>query len=266
MSEVSIFGKKWTDLVFEGRNKSYGAYQLRNENGRTTLTALFFGVMLMGALGGGGLLLSSFGKKPVILPSPEPPTIVTVSKLLPPTPPTPPAPKKITAPAASNPDLKNLSNPVIVSRDEHPDDIAPNNTPVAPDPAPGNDTPSTGVATSPAPAATGNAVVPNDRPVRPGALDVLPTFPGGIDKFYKYVGNNFEKPEFDEGVKLTVLVAFVIEIDGSLSDIRVVENPGRGLDKEAIRVLKSLRTKWRPGIKDGKPVRTLYSLPITVTQ
>jgi protein TonB len=57
---------------------------------------------------------------------------------------------------------------------------------------------------------------------------------------------------------------FVIEKDGSMTDIKVLRNPGYGMDKEAIRVLKSLKTKWKPGIKDGQKMRTQYTLPITV--
>jgi protein TonB len=59
-------------------------------------------------------------------------------------------------------------------------------------------------------------------------------------------------------------MSFVIEKDGSMTDIKVVRNPGYGLDKEAIRVLKSLRTKWSAGMKNGKKVRTQYTLPILV--
>ena len=49
-----------------------------------------------------------------------------------------------------------------------------------------------------------------------------------------------------------------------MTDIQVKRDPGYGLGKEAVRVLKSLRTKWTPGILEGKPVRTAYNLPITV--
>ena len=60
------------------------------------------------------------------------------------------------------------------------------------------------------------------------------------------------------------MVSFVIEKDGSMSDIKVLRNPGYGLDKEAVRVLKSLKTKWKPGVKDGQFVRTQYTLPIKI--
>ena len=96
------------------------------------------------------------------------------------------------------------------------------------------------------------------------SLDKLPEFPGGIGKFYNYVGTNFEKPELEEGKTIRIYVSFVIEKDGSMTDIQVKNNPGHGLDKEAIRVLKSLKTKWSPGMIKGNPVRTSYNLPIIV--
>jgi protein TonB len=63
---------------------------------------------------------------------------------------------------------------------------------------------------------------------------------------------------------MRILVSFVVEKDGSMTDIQVKRDPGYGLGKEAIRVLKSLKTKWVPGMIGTKPVRTSYSLPITV--
>ena len=92
----------------------------------------------------------------------------------------------------------------------------------------------------------------------------MPEFPGGIKKFYTYVGNNFEKPELDSENAIRVSVSFVIEKDGSMTDIKVLKDPGYGLGAEAIRVLKSLKTKWSPGMFEGKAVRTSYNLPITI--
>ncbi|MNX39750.1 Gram-negative bacterial tonB protein [compost metagenome] len=92
----------------------------------------------------------------------------------------------------------------------------------------------------------------------------MPEFPGGMAKFYTYVGNNFQKPELDAEKTLRVYVSFVIERDGSITDITVIKDPGYGLGKEAIRVLKSIKAKWTPGILNGKTVRTAYNLPITI--
>jgi protein TonB len=74
----------------------------------------------------------------------------------------------------------------------------------------------------------------------------------------------FTRPELDAEKTLKVYVSFVIERDGSITDITVLNDPGYGLGKEAIRVLKSIKTKWTPGILDGKAVRTAYNLPITI--
>jgi protein TonB len=91
---------------------------------------------------------------------------------------------------------------------------------------------------------------------------VKPDFPGGIEKFYKFVGNNYRTPE-EEGLKGKVYVTFVVEKDGSLTDIKVVRDIGYGTGTEAVRVLKKC-PKWNPGEQNGKKVRVQYSLPITI--
>jgi protein TonB len=95
-------------------------------------------------------------------------------------------------------------------------------------------------------------------------LDKNPEFPGGIKVFLNYVGKNFKTPEIELEKTVKIYVSFVVEKDGSMSDIEVKRDPGYGLGDEAIRVLKSLKTKWEPGKKDGKAVRAYYNLPITV--
>src|SRR5690606_7017182 len=112
---------------------------------------------------------------------------------------------------------------------------------------------------------TGTIPAPDPGPLPPAILDRQPRYPGGIDFFYRYVGDNFKNPDLDDVKTVRVIVMFVIEKDGTMTDIKVARDPGYGLGKEAIRVLKSLKTKWEPGIKHGKPVRTAYTLPITVT-
>ncbi|WP_338646478.1 energy transducer TonB [Flavobacterium sp. KS-LB2] len=89
-----------------------------------------------------------------------------------------------------------------------------------------------------------------------------PDFPGGIMEFYKFVGNNFKTPE-QPNLKGKVYITFVIEKDGSLSDIKNIRDIGFGTGEEAIRVLK-ICPKWIPGKMNGVPVRVMYSLPITI--
>ena len=81
-------------------------------------------------------------------------------------------------------------------------------------------------------------------------IEVKPDFPGGLEKFYKFIGKNFQVPE-EEGLKGKIFVTFVVEKDGSLTDIKVLRDIGYGTGKEAIRVLKSC-PKWNPGEQNGK--------------
>lgn len=102
MSNVSIYEKNWIDLVFEDKNKAYGAYQLRQENSRTTLFAFLGSLTLILVLLGGWFLFSSFGSKPepMIINCPVSPTITPI-KLKPRVEPTKPMAPNIQAKAAS---------------------------------------------------------------------------------------------------------------------------------------------------------------------
>lgn len=96
------------------------------------------------------------------------------------------------------------------------------------------------------------------------ALQRQPEFPGGIQEFYKLVNNNFRIPDISHEVTARIYVSFVIEKDGSMTNIKVLRDPGYGLGREAVRVLESIKTKWEPGIDNNKPVRAMYNLPITI--
>jgi protein TonB len=95
-------------------------------------------------------------------------------------------------------------------------------------------------------------------------IDVTPQFPGGINEFYRFIGQNYivpkEKPDFAKG---KVFTSFIIEKDGSISEVKILKDIGFGTGDEALRVLK-LCPKWSPGKSKGKEVRVLYSLPINV--
>ena len=78
MSNVSIFEKKWIDLVFEDRNQEYGAYKLRQENPKTAFLALFSALFFIAAVSGILILLCSFTSKPVVKPVPPPDVIIEV--------------------------------------------------------------------------------------------------------------------------------------------------------------------------------------------
>lgn len=92
-----------------------------------------------------------------------------------------------------------------------------------------------------------------------------PNFPEGMEKFYKFVGENFNIPlEAEKNkVKGRVYLTFIVEMDGTLSNIKVIRDMGYGIGDEAARVL-GICPKWIPGKVNGEAVRTMYSLPITV--
>lgn len=89
-----------------------------------------------------------------------------------------------------------------------------------------------------------------------------PLFPGGLNEFIRYIGKNFRAPEV-EGLSGVLKVSFVIETNGTVDDIKIVNDLGHGSGDEAKRVLKA-SPKWTPGDHGGKPVRVVFTLPITI--
>lgn len=88
----------------------------------------------------------------------------------------------------------------------------------------------------------------------------MPVFPGNVQK---WIGKNVKYPQLalEHGLQGKVFVQFVIEKDGSVSNIKVVRGVDSSLDKEAVRVISTM-PKWKPGKQRGKPVRVAYTLPI----
>src|SRR5690606_41239011 len=97
------------------------------------------------------------------------------------------------------------------------------------------------------------------------AVEVAPQPPGGMPAFLKYVGDNYRYPAQAEaqGVSGRVILTFVVETDGSLTDIKIVRDLKYGTGEEAVRVLQRAQ-KWSPGIQNGRPVRVQYTLPIVL--
>ncbi len=92
----------------------------------------------------------------------------------------------------------------------------------------------------------------------------MPLYPGGFQEMFKYLQNNINYPPQATiaHIEGRVIVAFIIEKDGSLSDVRIAKSVHPLLDAEAIRVVSSM-PKWNPGLENGDPVRVKYTIPIT---
>ena len=93
-------------------------------------------------------------------------------------------------------------------------------------------------------------------------LDIKPDYKGGVKDFYKFIGKNFRIPN-EEGLNGKIITTFVIEIDGSITDIKVLQDIGYGTAKETIRVMQ-MCPNWIPAQKNGKPVRSFFTMPITI--
>jgi protein TonB len=97
-------------------------------------------------------------------------------------------------------------------------------------------------------------------------VESMPEFPGGMQELYTFLGNNIKYPVMakESGIQGKVYVTFVVEVDGSITDVRVLRGIGGGCDEEAVRVVQNM-PKWTPGKQRGKPVRVQYNLPVRFT-
>jgi len=257
--KLDILKDQWLEIVFEGRNKIYGAYELRKTNSKTSLRALVIGSLLFALAVSAPLIIS-------LIPDSSDEDLTLDTKIttvkLPPKekpkenlPPPPPPPPKV--------DQVKFVKPVVAKAEDVTEE--PPKIEEIKDKKLGAETikgdPDAELTVEPV--GNGPADVVEDTNIYSSAgIEVKPDFPGGIEKFYKYVGNNYRAPE-EEGLKGKVYVTFVVEKDGSLTDIKVIRDIGYGTGQEAVRVLKKC-PKWNPGEQNGKKVRVLYSLPITI--
>lgn len=261
--KLDIIKNQWLDIVFEGRNKIYGAYELRKSNTKTTVRALIIGSVIFSLAIAAPLIINLLPNNDIdeqdndirLTTVKLPPKKQEVKPNMPPPP--PPAPKvdqvKFVKPVVAKTEEITEEPPKIVDLKEK--KIGSETIKGDPD----------AVLTVDEPVGTGTAAVVEENTneiYNVAGIEVKPDFPGGMEKFYKFVGNNYKTPE-EEGLKGKVYVTFVVEKDGSLTDIKVLRDIGYGTGAEAIRVLKKC-PRWTPGEQNGKKVRVLYSLPITI--
>ena len=108
-------------------------------------------------------------------------------------------------------------------------------------------------------------VIDNDEPEKPfDVVEQMPEFPGGTPELMKFISTNVKYPAeaLKNGVQGRVLVQFIVEKDGSISEVEVCKKVNEHLDAEAVRVVNAM-PKWTPGKQKGKPVRVKFTLPIT---
>jgi protein TonB len=272
-SKFDLYKTEWLDLVFADRNKTYGAYDLRIHYGDNMLKAL--AITMVGFTVAAVSLTIAFKHDPAndikttVVNFPEyklPP----IEKPVEPTKRDKPVEAKPQKPAAAAPKSDAATQrrvPPVVTPDEL---VKTDITPLDPNKAISNvdskglsDKPvvnavpgvqgGTGEATVGPPASTGE-----DKTIYEG-VDVMPEPVGGNAAWAKFLQKNLRYP--DTEVQGRVIISFIIEKDGHLTDLKVLKGVVTELDREAMRVLK-LAPAWKPGLQNGKPVRVKYTIPI----
>jgi protein TonB len=264
-----ILKSDYLDLVFEGRNKKYGSYDLRRTyNSRMKKSGVV--ILTLGLLLFGYNLFANMKKKEKPLP-PPPPIEVTLTEVPPidekapppPPPPSEPPPVKPTV-AFTPPDIKKdmevRDEKQIVDQTELKDKAAGLTTQEG---DPGGIDP--GIIDNPG---TGTGLVegPPAEPTVYKVVEQMPEFPGGEKALYEWIGKNIKYPQkaMEANKSGTVRVSFVVNEDGSISNVEVPKPIGFDMDKEAIRVVSGM-PKWAPGKMNGKAVKVLFKIPIQFT-
>jgi TonB family protein len=94
-------------------------------------------------------------------------------------------------------------------------------------------------------------------------VDQMPEFPGGMEAMMEFVATNIKYPQdaIDENIEGRMMVSFVVEKDGLVSNVKMLRGVCKSIDEEAMRVVRGM-PRWKPGMKDGKPARVAYQIPI----
>jgi periplasmic protein TonB len=257
--KLDLLKKQWLEIVFEGRNKSYGAYELRKQSGNTTLRALFIGAVVFAFAVATPLIVDFIGTSnnddtaldqkitTIKLPPKELP------KDIPPPPPPPPKVEQV-----------KFVKPVVAKKEEITEE--PPKVEEIKDKNLGKEDikgdPDAPLTVEPVGNGPKDVVEEDNNIYNSAGIEVKPEYPGGLAKFYSFIKNNYQSPD-EEGLNGKVIVSFVVEKDGTLTDIKVLKDIGFGTGAEAIRVLKKC-AKWTPAEQNGKKVRCSYQIPIAI--
>lgn len=266
MDAKQVQNSSYLDILFEGRNKQYGSYELRRNYPKRAARSL--GVLaLAGLLAGGYYAYAALRPKPKAVEAPvvkevtlaEPPPIDETKPPPPPPPSVPPPPVKPTV---------KFTPPVIEEdekvREEDKPPMQEEMKEVAAGPKTEEGDPN-GIdpgLVAESGTGTGNQVVeaPSKPAEIPTFVEQMPQFPGDINS---YLANNLRYPDQarEAGVSGRVTVRFVVDEEGNISDVRVVKDLGYGTRQEAERVVRGM-PKWKPGRQNGRPTKVWYTLPI----
>lgn len=272
MAKIDLISRDWTEMVFEGRNKEYGAYRLRKNAGKRNLYSLI--TIFIAALAiWGGISLVKFVESRTktvaqtsvaelsALNQPKKKAVVKQQQKV-----KLEQPEKVVERVKSS---VKFTAPVIKKDDEvkpedelkTQDELMNTKTAIGALDVKGNDDANGEVLKIKEAVAQ-----PEPKPEVEKVFDVveqMPSFPGGPSALMEWLSNNVKYPVVaqENGVQGRVVVSFVVERDGSITDVKVVRGVDPSLDKEASRVVRAM-PRWIPGKQNGSAVRVKYNVPV----
>ena len=272
MAKLDLISLEWTDLVFEGRNQAYGAYQLRKGTSKRNIWSIII-VALAAVLLYLGLTLHHMAeanrtventqaielanletkkkeakvekKEPIKV---EPEKIVEKVK----------SSVKFTAPVIKKDNLVKEEDEIKL------DEVEKSNKAIGALNVEGNDEVGGEVLKIKEEIAAPEPPKPAEENKIHDFVEQMPSFPGGMGALMSWLSQNIKYPVIaaENGVEGRVTAQFVVEKDGSITDVKVAKSVDPLLDKEAARVIKSM-PHWTPGRQNGSPVRVKYTVPVT---
>lgn len=258
MTKEMQYVEPMDDIVFKGRNQEYGSYFLRKKYRRFLTISLILGFLVVGGVVAYPLVTALINKSRLIREK-EKEVVASMEKIrqdeLPPPPPPPPPPEaivekvKFTAPVV-------VEDTTIEVNMASMDDLNKKGN---------NEAPTEDIEVE----VKEEAPKVIETPVQAEIFTVVeeqPGYPGGEEARIGFLQQNIKYPEEAKelGIQGKVFVTFVVEVDGSITDVRVLRGIGGGCDEEAIRVVRAM-PKWVPGKQRGVPVRVQFNLPIKFT-
>ena len=272
MAKIDLIDNGWVDLVFEGKNHSYGAYQLRKNTGKRNVMAILvmfaIGVAIAAFVAIKGVVENAM-KQDVAIEAD-----VELAKLA--------EKKEAKVEKKEEPKLEKIEVekvkssvkfvPPVIKKDSEvkpeeelksQEELNKTNTAIGAFDVKGNDEAAGEVLKA-------KEVIAQPEPPKEeetkvfDVVEQMPSFPGGPSALMQYLSSNIKYPVVAEenGVQGRVVCTFVVERDGSITDVRVIKSVDPSLDKEAVRVVKSM-PKWIPGKQNGSAVRVKYTVPVT---
>lgn len=256
------------DILFEHRNKAYGAYPLRVYYSQRLTLALFSVLSVTALVFGGSQWLGEPQVKPMAIAVGDINLDPLGSREEPPPPPPPPPPMDLQAPVAMTAHFPPLIVPdELVLETEVPDASVLETSRIGPINMAGGVDMGIVAPEAPLQAGTGEAVAPVNM-VREDTIfykvELPAEFPGGADAWRRYLERNLHIPEqaIERGTQGTVSVQFIIDQEGKISQVEALNDPGNGLAEEAVRIIQR-GPRWIPAQQNNRKVKYRHIQRIT---